>query len=236
MDPTRERLLIAAGEVFAEKGFDKATVREICQAANVQNIAAVNYYFGDKERLYIESVKRAHQVQIEQVPLPQWNADTPPEQKLRGFIQTMVARLTGDSWLPWQEQLMMREVANPTAAVAELVQQFIRPHFELLLTIIDELIPSATPEIKRHQIAFSIVGQCLHYKVARPFIKLLVGQDETKAYTHDQLSEHIFQFSLDALKGLGKNVPNSTTSKQRSNSPRTAAPRRKNPHNTKASS
>ena len=72
MDATRDRLLMAAGEVFAEKGFDKATVREICQAANVQNIAAVNYYFGDKERLYIESVKRAHQVQIDLVPLPKW--------------------------------------------------------------------------------------------------------------------------------------------------------------------
>ena len=154
MDATRDRLLMAAGEVFAEKGFEKATVREICQAANVQNIAAVNYYFGDKERLYIESVKRAHQVQIDLVPLPKWAPGTTPEKKLHDFVETMVTRLTGDSWLPWQEQLMMREVANPTAAVAELVQQFIRPHFELLLSIIDEFVPAATPATTRHQIAF----------------------------------------------------------------------------------
>ena len=48
---TRRRLLDAAGEVFAEKGFAKATVREICQKAEA-NIAAVNYHFGDKEKLY----------------------------------------------------------------------------------------------------------------------------------------------------------------------------------------
>src|SRR4030095_12192205 len=48
---TRQRLLEAAGEVFAARGFRAATVREICQRAQA-NLAAVNYHFGDKERLY----------------------------------------------------------------------------------------------------------------------------------------------------------------------------------------
>jgi TetR/AcrR family transcriptional regulator, regulator of cefoperazone and chloramphenicol sensitivity len=210
MDATRNRLLMAAGEIFAEKGFDKATVREICQAAQVQNIAAVNYYFGDKERLYVESVKHAHQVQIDEIPLPNWQANTPPAEKLRGFVHTMVARLTGDSWLPWQEHLMMREVANPTSAVVELVQQFIRPHFELLLSIIDEIIPSSVTTVQRHQIAFSIIGQCLHYKVARHIVKLLVGTDEAATYTPEQLAEHIYSFSLAALRDLPATKPQTT--------------------------
>src|SRR5207253_5288065 len=57
-DEPRDRLLNAAGEVFAEKGFKGGTVRAICLLANV-NVAAVNYYFRDKERLYIEAVKQA---------------------------------------------------------------------------------------------------------------------------------------------------------------------------------
>ena len=56
---TRSRILNAAGPVFADKGFRDATVRDICQAASV-NLASVNYHFGDKQRLYIESVKEAH--------------------------------------------------------------------------------------------------------------------------------------------------------------------------------
>ncbi|MDH4012180.1 MAG: TetR family transcriptional regulator, partial [Desulfobacterales bacterium] len=44
---TRNRLLNAACEVFAEKGYRNAKVAEICHRAGA-NVAAVNYYFGDK--------------------------------------------------------------------------------------------------------------------------------------------------------------------------------------------
>ena len=88
-------------------------MREICQAAGV-NLAAINYYFGDKERLYIETVKRAHEMRVQQVPLPRWSADTPPSIKLRGFIETLVTRMVGLEEAPWQARLMLREILQPT--------------------------------------------------------------------------------------------------------------------------
>ena len=200
MDDTREKLLAAASRVFAEKGFEKATVREICQAAQVSNLAAVNYYFGDKERLYIESVKRAHRMKVAETPLPVWGPDTPAEEKLRGVILTMAHRLIAESSQPWHEQLMMREVMHPTAAVAELVQEFFRPHFEILLGVIDELVPAETTAEQRHKLAFSIVGQCLHYRVARPIMNLLLGPEESATLTPDRIAEHVAQFSLAALR------------------------------------
>src|ERR1700733_4960820 len=89
---TKEKVLAAAGPIFAAKGFKETTVREICQAAGV-NIAAVNYYFGDKERLYIESIKRAHVSRVEEVPLPGWNERTTIEQKLEDYIRTLLERI-----------------------------------------------------------------------------------------------------------------------------------------------
>src|SRR5579872_5106759 len=80
-----ERLLEAAGEIFAEKGFKGATVREIIDRAGV-NIAAVNYYFRDKERLYIETVKHAACGEPEDMRL-EWSPATSPVVKLRDFIR-----------------------------------------------------------------------------------------------------------------------------------------------------
>ena len=48
---TKEKLFCAAINVFAEKGFDGATVRDICFRVGA-NVSAVNYYFGGKESLY----------------------------------------------------------------------------------------------------------------------------------------------------------------------------------------
>ena len=197
----RTRILLAAGPVFAEKGYDAATVRQICQEAEV-NVAAVNYYFGDKERLYIESVKRAHRPEDEPEELIEWPPGTPPETKIRDFIGALLTRMLSDR-APWQRQLMLREMLNPTVACRELVRTYIRARFGQLLQILEEILPPETPDHKRHQIAFSIIGQGLHYHVAGEVVTLLIGEEEREAHCQvGDLIDHIADFTLAAL-GLG---------------------------------
>ena len=92
-DDTRIRLLEAAEDVFAEKGYEAATTREICNRAGVRNVGAVNYYFQGKERLYAEAVKYAMRTCAHGAPFPDWPPGTPPADKLRDFIRTMMARM-----------------------------------------------------------------------------------------------------------------------------------------------
>lgn len=198
-EETQQRLLETAGQVFAEKGFQGATVREICARAEA-NVAAVNYYFGDKERLYIEAVKYACVRRTEEVPLPPWPAGTPPEVKLRDFVGTLLTRLLNDENAPWHLQLILREMAQPTAACAEWVRDYVRPAIaDVLRGILSELLPPDVPPEKRHLIGFSIVGQCLFYKVHRPVIALLVGEEEQRRLDIARLADHIAQFTLAAL-------------------------------------
>ncbi|MEK6247304.1 MAG: TetR family transcriptional regulator, partial [Planctomycetales bacterium] len=103
-DETRERILHSAGEVFAAKGYKDATVRDICQKAGV-NVASINYYFGDKERLYIDAVKHARLLREREAPLPQWSSSTPASKKLRMFISTLLRRMLGEQGEPWQTRL-----------------------------------------------------------------------------------------------------------------------------------
>lgn len=199
---TRERILEAAGPVFAEWGFERATVRTICRRARV-NIAAVNYHFRDKEGLYIETVRRAHLSRMAQFPIPDLPRDMPPAEKLRLFIRVLLTRMVLDECPAWHIQLMMRELLEPTAACMEMVRDFIRPNFDALLGILSEILPEDTSLDKRHLVAFSIVGQCLHYRVARPVMRLLIAPEEFATYDVDRLAAHITDFTLAAL-GLGE--------------------------------
>ncbi|MDQ0782577.1 TetR/AcrR family transcriptional regulator [Chryseobacterium sp. W4I1] len=51
-----ENILFAAEKLFAEKGFEGTSTREISKAANV-NISMISYYFGSKEKLYEKLVE-----------------------------------------------------------------------------------------------------------------------------------------------------------------------------------
>src|SRR6516164_7415874 len=129
---THERLLEAAGEVFADKGYEAATVREILNRAGVRNLAAINYHFGDKERLYVEVVKNIARTQFQRNPLPAWPPETPPADKLRAFIASFVERVVMDQQPAWHGRLMMREVFQPTGACIEFVREYVRPTFDML--------------------------------------------------------------------------------------------------------
>lgn len=52
-DTTRDRILAAASDEFSVRGYEKATVRDICTRADV-NVAAINYHFRDKQNLFHE--------------------------------------------------------------------------------------------------------------------------------------------------------------------------------------
>jgi AcrR family transcriptional regulator len=197
-DTTRERIVDSAGEIFAERGFDATTVRDICQAAGA-NIAAVNYYFGDKQRLYVEAVMRAHRWRMQQAVLPTWSADTSAEEKLTDFITTFIRRIRTGPEGTWHTRLIMREIANPTEACVELVQSSIRPQFEVLLGVLRELLPDVTDVKKLHLTAFSIVGQCLFYHFADPVVRNLLGPEEYGDLDVSKLAEHIAEFSLSSL-------------------------------------
>jgi AcrR family transcriptional regulator len=198
LDSTRDRILEAAGELFADRGFEATTIRDICQAAGA-NVAAVNYYFRDKERLYVEAVVRAHRWRLDQAHLPDWDANTPPQTKLSDFIHTFFRRVLGGPNDTWRTRLVMREIMQPSRACAEIAESNIRPQFEILQSILRELLPADVQEEELHLTAFSIVGQCLFYHVASPIIRNLVSEDEYATYDVEKLAKHVTELSLGAI-------------------------------------
>ncbi|MGH7965230.1 MAG: CerR family C-terminal domain-containing protein [Candidatus Binatia bacterium] len=201
---TRQRLLEAAGEVFAEHGFRAATVRDICQRANV-NIAAVNYHFGDKERLYAEVLRYAHHCCLEKYP-PDFGLqrDASAEQRLHAFVRSFLLRIFDEGRLAWYGQLMSHEMIEPTAALDALVETEIRPGAEQLQSIVRVLLGRRVNAEQVRLCAMSIVSQCLHYHHARPVITRLFPQQRYELKDIERLADHITHFSLAALTRLAE--------------------------------
>lgn len=192
----RERLLAAAQEAFAEHGFKGATVRDICRTAGA-NIAAVNYYFGDKEQLYIEAVKRAHTCAGKMDTFPVPPAGAPPVEKLRGFVREMVTRMHAPA-SPAAMKLMMREMADPGKAAHVVVTEFIQPAAFALRAILRELLPHLD-EQRLLMTGFSVMGQCLFYRQNRPVSELIFGKEAVDALDVASVADHVVRFTLAAL-------------------------------------
>jgi|SRR5579883_1157844 len=200
----KARLLDAAEQVFAEKGYDAASVREICGRANA-NVAAVNYYFGDKERLYTEVVKNAHECSMDGNEVPSWPPGVPPVQRLREFIRMMTARMHAPA-RPSAIKVVMREMAEPSAAGREVLREFIQPKAFALRDILIELCPDL-PKERVLMIGFSVMGQVLFYRQNRRAAELLFGEQAVAALGLEAVTEHITRFTLAAL-GHGMPVTN----------------------------
>jgi AcrR family transcriptional regulator len=204
---TRQRLLEAAGEVFAERGFRAATVRDICQRAKA-NIAAVNYHFGDKERLYTAVLQYAFGCALQRYPpLLGLDSQASPERRLRAFIHSFMLRCLGEGSPAWLGKLMAREMAEPTHALDILIDDAFRPLFELLMSLLWELLGPQAEATRVRLCADSILGQCLHYRHAYP---VFVRFDPALTFDLAQIqrwADHITEFSLAALTRFGHDAP-----------------------------
>ena len=200
---TRERLLEAAGEVFAEVGFRAATVRDICALAGA-NVAAVNYHFREKEGLYAEALRHAH-CQVAAGYVQQFSAldAAPPEARLTAYVSSFMLSLFDDRRPAWHAKLLAREMIEPTRTLDELVENGIRPRYAMLQEIVRELLgpASADADLVKY-CAASVMGQCLLYRHCKPVVERL---EPTHPYDQEgtlRRASHIARFSIAAMRRL----------------------------------
>lgn len=197
---TRTRLLEAAGPVFAARGFDQATVREICAAAGV-NVASVGYHFGDKLGLYRAVIQGIRDHRERRFPTPN-NEDADPRQTLYRIIHTLLSRMLSCDQSGWETQLLMREMQRPTPVFESMVREFFRPQFDRLVRTIHRLTGPDVPKHRLEQLALSVVGQCLYYRMGSGIIQVLIPEQELQQHFDvDSLARHITSVMLAATEG-----------------------------------
>jgi TetR/AcrR family transcriptional regulator, regulator of cefoperazone and chloramphenicol sensitivity len=216
----RQRIVEAAGEVFAELGYEGATVRSITERAGV-NVAAINYYFRDKACLYEHVVSACCCSTQEAADACPWPEGAPAEERLRFFIERMVRRALNPERPGWHRLVMAREMITPTPALDRMVRESIGPERDQLVEALDEMTGHRLSDRERHLFGFSIVGQCLFYMQNGPLIGRLCPMMDAEPPTVSELIAHIQAFSLAAVRSLALSLEAGATVLRRAG----AAPR-----------
>ena len=195
---TSDRLLATAGEVFAEQGFHRATVRQITDRAGA-NVAAINYHFRDKSELYAAVLRTCHCAATELGGPCRFETGKPADQ-LRAFIDWFLRRLLHPARPRWHGVLMAREMAEPTGALADLIAEVTRPQVAELRRILEALGAGALGEERMTLLGLSIIGQCLFHVNNQPFIAALAPKFRKTPPSIDTLVGHIHAFSLAGVR------------------------------------
>jgi TetR/AcrR family transcriptional regulator, regulator of cefoperazone and chloramphenicol sensitivity len=196
----RYRILEAAGEIFAQSGYRGATVRRICERADV-NVASVNYYFRDKEGLYSEVLGYWHEVAVQKYP-PFLGLEEGArlEDRLHAFIKSLLLRILDDGKPAWFGKLMAREMTDPTRAFDRLVKETVRPLNKLLASLVQQIMKGPADAETVRLCSASIISQCLYYYSARAVIARLFKGDKSSPGEIEKIAAHIVRFSLRGLR------------------------------------
>jgi len=168
---TKEKLLDAAESLFASKGFDDVSVRELAAAAHV-NVAAVNYHFQGKENLFHQVIMRRFVVQRDRSleALEEVLGNTREKPGVASVIKALVEEyLKGTLGSPGGSSFMMllaREMhSRHSHSSSAFFKEMVMPIFRAYSTALMDVRPCLQQD-QINWVMASIIGQ-IHHFVAR---------------------------------------------------------------------
>lgn len=195
---TRKKLLYAAGELFAEKGFSSVTVREIVAKAQT-HLSAMNYHFKSKEVLYKEVLILACSSNAISQEDQNFLKKFPPKEAL--FILIKEALHTYESTdAKWKTTLIALETRQPGTFFKEIAKQYLQPDIDFIATLIASETSQGhtTPSVQFAAIA--LVGLIETFGLHTTFIEVIAP--ELHSIKNKQLlyAQHILQMTLFSAK------------------------------------
>ncbi len=159
--PTRERILDAAEELFAERGF-ASSLRDITSSAGV-NLAAVNYHFGSKDALIRELfARRIGPLNEERLELLDRALSGAPA--LEEIVEAFVGPALRMSHDP-RGAIFMRLFGHTMSQRDDRILRIFTDQFRLIVERFSAALASALPHVEREEILWRIlfmVGSMAH--------------------------------------------------------------------------
>jgi AcrR family transcriptional regulator len=170
-EQSRDRLMHAALRLFAQQGFARTSTREIAEAAGV-NLAAISYYFGDKEGLYRAVFFEMQGKPEDEIARYAGQALTLRE-ALRGLYTGFIEPLRQGDTAQLCMKLHAREILEPTGLWQQEITQGIAPMHEALVQVLCRHLGLRQPDAETRRLALCLAGMGVHLHVCTDVIDVL---------------------------------------------------------------
>jgi AcrR family transcriptional regulator len=170
---SRERILHTALRLFSAQGYKNTSTREIATEAQV-NVAALNYYFGDKARLYRATFG------VPEVLLNHANAPhdaqgfsrpgLPLGQAMHELFSEFLRPLASGEVFLWGLRLRYREMVEPTGVWQEQLDTVIEPMHAALRRLLCREFDRLRPDADVERLTFCIIGMAVHFIIGHPVV------------------------------------------------------------------
>ncbi|MHC5087453.1 MAG: TetR/AcrR family transcriptional regulator [Planctomycetota bacterium] len=200
-EDVRNRILDVAEALFCERGFEGVSVRELTAAAGC-NLAAVNYYFGGKDKLYAEMFRRQFEMMIQRnlgiIERVMAQPGVSLEVLLRAVMEPVIRRVIENETGGKVLRLLVREILNRRIDRETLSADMKGRLFDRLGRAILQLVPEIEPD-KILLVVLSFDGAVLH-----PFLFMDFYQESMPDLTVDDLLDHMVRFVAAGIRGYAK--------------------------------
>jgi AcrR family transcriptional regulator len=204
---TKERILSAAEKLFAERGYDATSVRDITSEAEC-NVAAVNYHFGGKENLYVETFRgllgELRDRRIQRIRTDMEAAGDAATLELflefmaNAFLEPLVEEDRGRLLLAF----VWREMLDRHVPLEVFLGEFVRPLMQGALEHLGRVGPPLEPMTARLCV-LSLIGQLLFTLKAR-HVFLEGASTQFVPETLNEHISHILRFSAAGIRASAR--------------------------------
>lgn len=197
---TKDTVLDAAADTFAEKGFSGARMDEIAKRAGV-NKATIYYQVGDKEALYEAVLKRTFTAVGEDVSSIVTQS-APADEKFSGFLHAVAAHFDANPYLP---RIVLQELSTGATRLPDNVVGMMAGIINAMGKILAEGVSAGIfRPVKTETIYFTMITSYMMFNVSAPVrtrVSVATSQMQTKSgKLTDGYVNDLVQLLLQAIK------------------------------------
>ena len=207
-EDSRARILSSAGKLFASRGYNGVSMRELAQAAKV-NLGAINYHFGGKRKLYHETTMRL----IEDIG-PHFG---PIIRRLREtvgaaagdrdalascaeqFLRDMLPAVLGKRSMRWQMAFLLREFHQPSREFPMILEERISPMHDAVGTLVAAAMRRDPDDATVRLGSQALIGQIMSFGASRTVVCARLGWSDYNRERIDIIADTLIPATLASL-------------------------------------